>query len=403
MLRGGELRSHERFGPEAVNRGAVLWECEWDGGIFESGVMLGGVFRSGTFRGGVFWAGLWKGGTWSGGLWHNGFGEDGRYRPRGAFPGAALAGARVSPRPLESRATPQATVFTASVHEDVARLWLTCLRRALPQAETAIEIFDDSADGALAMQNFPGVSILRGAPERPDFQIAYNDALTRATTPLLAFADTDVFWVSSGVWPRVRRELGAPNVAAVACVSRSAAESHGTFAVVMRADVYRDVLRNVPDGFAPLVESEVAGGLPGRWRGHDTGDLATRAVRAAGYEVKLLNLEEQGEFVRFDAITNTRLIGGWVGPGLLAEMAVANAYFRRGCLGCFALARLHDRLFPDVPPFAPPISRAEFWSAFSRHPRALARALKDSREFAAGTRRIRRFLADSQGAATTSS
>lgn len=86
VLLTGEVHRHERFGPGVVNRGAVLYCCEWDGGDFESGVLWGGIFRSGTFRGGTFWGGWWKGGAWKGGFWHSGFGADGRYRPRGVPP-----------------------------------------------------------------------------------------------------------------------------------------------------------------------------------------------------------------------------------------------------------------------------------------------------------------------------
>jgi hypothetical protein len=57
VLEAGEFFHKERFGPATVNRGAVLLECEWDGGVFEAGVMLGGFFRSGEFRGGTFWGG----------------------------------------------------------------------------------------------------------------------------------------------------------------------------------------------------------------------------------------------------------------------------------------------------------------------------------------------------------
>jgi hypothetical protein len=86
VLEKGEFREKQTFGPGNVNRGAVLLECTWDGGVFESGVMLGGIFRSGTFRGGVFWGGVWLGGSWSGGTWEHGFGPDGAYRPRTEHP-----------------------------------------------------------------------------------------------------------------------------------------------------------------------------------------------------------------------------------------------------------------------------------------------------------------------------
>ena len=67
----------------------------------------------------------------------------------------------------------------------------------------------------------------------------------------------------------------------------------------------------------------------------------------AGFEVPLLDLAATGAFVRFDAITMTRLLAGWVGEKPLLEMAVTNRYFRRGCLGALALASVHDALFPD--------------------------------------------------------
>jgi hypothetical protein len=86
ILQAGEFYHKERFGSETVNRGAVLLECEWDGGAFESGVMLGGLFRSGEFRGGTFWGGVFWEGRWQGGTWESGFDREGRYRPRTDVP-----------------------------------------------------------------------------------------------------------------------------------------------------------------------------------------------------------------------------------------------------------------------------------------------------------------------------
>lgn len=92
VLSPGEVYRNERFGPTTVNRGAVLFSCEWDGGVFESGVMWGGVFRSGSFRGGLFWGGFFRGGVFEGGVWHHGYGPDGRYRPRGEPPDGGARG-----------------------------------------------------------------------------------------------------------------------------------------------------------------------------------------------------------------------------------------------------------------------------------------------------------------------
>lgn len=402
VLGPGEFHAHERFDAATVNRGAVLWECEWDGGVFESGVLLGGLFRAGVFRGGVAWAVYWKGGEWTGGLWHHGFGPDGFYLPRCAFPGSALSEARAPERPIDEGAIPRVTVFTASVFGDVPRLWLACLGRALPPGAARFEIFDDSAEGSLDGRLLPGAAVLRRSPARPDFQVAYGDALRRATTPLVAFVDTDVFWLSADVWPRVLQAFSDPRVAGVSCVSRAATESPGTFAVVMRTEIYRNVASRVPGEFAPFVEGELVGGLPGRCRGADTADRVARAVKEAGFEVPHLHLGDTNAFARFDAITMTRLLGEWVGPETLLEMAVTNPYFRRGCLGALALARVHDALFTDGPRFGVPLSAARLWGRLLRHPRTFAAAARESAEIRRAAGRLRRSLAPPQGPASTS-
>lgn len=402
VLGPGELHVHVCFGPETVNRGAVLWECEWDGGVFESGVMLGGIFRAGEFRDGVVWAIYWKGGVWKGGFWHHGFSPDGAYRPRGAFPGSALLGAEVPESPIEENAGPRVTVFTASVFGDVPRIWLACLRRSLPSDYVRFEVFDDSAEGTLDEKLLPDVTLLRRSEERPDFQVAYGDALRRATTPFLAFVDTDVFWLSRDVWPRVMKKFESPRVAGVSCVSRASAASPGTFAVVMRTAIYRDIVRNVPGAFTPFVEREVTGGVPGRWSGDDTADRVARAVKEAGFDVPLLDLAEVGAFVRFDAITMTRLLAAWVGEETLLKMAVTNPYFRRGCLGGLALAGVHDESFVDGPRFGLPLPAALLWRSLLFHPRTFSSAVRDFAEFLKGAKRIRRFLGSPQRVASRS-
>lgn len=401
VLGPGELHVHEHFGPGTINRGAVLWECEWDGGVFESGIFLGGVFRAGVFRGGVVWAAYWKGGTWESGFWHHGFGPDGAYRPRGAFPGSDVPAAEAAEAPIDERGGPRATVFAASVFGDLPRLWLACLRHALPAGDATFELFDDSAEGSLDRSVLPGVVVLGRSPARPDFQVAYADALRRATTPLLVFVDTDVFWLSREVWTRVLKELKNPRVAGVACLARAAAPSPGTFAVVMRTAVYREIVRRVPGGFAPAVEREETQGAAGRWRGQDTADRVARAVKEAGFEVPTLDLEDSA-FVRFDAITMTRLIRGWVGENTLVAMAAENRYFRRGCLGAHALARVHDELFPDGPRFGTPLRPGALWRTMIRRPRTLLAALRDAAEFRSGAVRIRKALGRAQRTARTS-
>lgn len=82
VLRPGEMHIGKKFGPGTVNRGAVLFECEWNGGHFENGLFMGGMFRSGQFAGGTFLGGIFWGGTWVNGIWEGGFDRHGTYLSR---------------------------------------------------------------------------------------------------------------------------------------------------------------------------------------------------------------------------------------------------------------------------------------------------------------------------------
>jgi hypothetical protein len=86
VLTAGRLYCQEKFGPNTVNQGAALFECEWDGGRFEAGLFMGGMFRSGQFAGGMFLGGIFWEGTWLNGTWEGGFDRNGLYHSRGDSP-----------------------------------------------------------------------------------------------------------------------------------------------------------------------------------------------------------------------------------------------------------------------------------------------------------------------------
>jgi hypothetical protein len=86
VLNEGELYWQKEFGPNTINRGAVLFHCGWNGGRFESGLFMAGIFRSGEFLGGIFLGGIFWDGLWIDGAWEGGFGRDGMYRPRTMTP-----------------------------------------------------------------------------------------------------------------------------------------------------------------------------------------------------------------------------------------------------------------------------------------------------------------------------
>lgn len=86
ILLAGELHTNKKFGADTINRGAALFECEWDGGVFESGLFCAGLFRSGKFAGGMFLGGIFWGGSWLGGDWEGGFDRAGIYHSRNDQP-----------------------------------------------------------------------------------------------------------------------------------------------------------------------------------------------------------------------------------------------------------------------------------------------------------------------------
>jgi hypothetical protein len=334
----------------------VLLDCEWDGGVFESGLFVSGLFRSGELRGGAFLGGIFWDGTWSGGSWERGYDRLGRYHARAEHPPHDPH--PLAPSPIRTPCPPGEgepplddglTVIVSTVYGDVARIWHACVRRSLPEAR--IEIFWDSDQPAPSADLFPDASLLCRKAGRRDYHEAYNDALARCGTPYLALIDSDVYWISKDLWPRVRRELESDEkLAAVACISRHDRPSHGTFAVVLKAEIYRQVLAGLPGGFAAGI-TEIDPEVPWqRWTHHSTGDLACKAVLEAGYEVRLLNLERDGrELVRFEGVTAPRRIAGYLPPASLPKLMSAGSYHWGGLAGNLILGGLHNRLFPDGP------------------------------------------------------
>lgn len=287
----------------------------------------------------------------------------------------------------------QLTVFTATVYPDVARMWYACVRRAFPAATTKFEIFYDSDGDGLPRDCFDGASILRRTPDRRDHHDAYNDAVKRAETPYLAIIDTDVFWTNCELWDQVQSWLESPGVAAVSCVSRSRRKSHGTYAVVLKPEIYRQILEKLPDGFYPGAEF-LDPQLPmTEWRWFDTGDMLTQAVMDAGYTVELLHLDKSREVVRFYGVTLSRRGGRNFGATALAEMAGKDKYFWRGYVSNLVLQRVYYRVFSDGPeynfPFKSiPLVLRSLWAT----PSLLAWRYGFLRRILRGGRQIEKFL-----------
>ncbi len=89
ILHPGEIHHGQKFGPHTISRGAVLFDCDWNGGRFESGLFMGGMFRAGEFTGGTFLGGIFlRSARWIDGAWEGGFDDEGLYRSRNVIPAA---------------------------------------------------------------------------------------------------------------------------------------------------------------------------------------------------------------------------------------------------------------------------------------------------------------------------
>ncbi|HSR70461.1 MAG TPA: hypothetical protein VLU25_21205 [Acidobacteriota bacterium] len=287
------------------------------------------------------------------------------------------------------------TVFTSTVYQDVARVWHACISRAFPSREAQIEIFFD-APGQLDSDYFPGVRLLQRGPGRRDFHEAYNDAVRRCRTPLLAICDSDVFWVDRELWPWVREQFKDPALAAVSCMSRRKRPSHGTFSVVLRPQVYRQLLETrLPDGFYPAAET-VAPSLPlEQWQWYDSGDRISQALVEAGYGLRLLHCDEQGRLVRLQSITLVRRTAGFIGAEPLAAMAGRSRYFWRGYSSNLHLKALHDRHFADGPRYHFPYSARALQKQKEVGPRPEVKWRSEfDHDIRRGMHRVRGFLGD---------
>jgi hypothetical protein len=288
---------------------------------------------------------------------------------------------------------PQVTVFTATVYPDVARLWYECVRRAFPPGVARFEIFYDSDGEGLPGDCFEGAHVLRRTQECRDHHDAYNEAVHRACTPYLAIIDTDVFWTSREIWNEVRRRLEGPGVAAVSCVSRSRRKSHGTYAVVLKPEIYREVLEKLPGGFYPGAEFLDPLVPMTRWRWFDTGDILTQAVMDAGHKVDLLHLDKSGEVVRFYGITLSRRGGRNFGPAALSLMAGRDKYFWRGYVCNLVLQRLYQRVFRNGPEYDFPFRVTPLvLRSLRTGPSALVWRYRFLRHILTGKRKVEDFL-----------
>lgn len=287
--------------------------------------------------------------------------------------------------------SPQLTVFTASVYEDVARVWHACTRRAFPAEDVQLEIFCDT-EKEFDAELFPGVRLIKRSPSRRDFHEAYNDAVRRAPTPYLAITDSDVYWISKKLWPRLREELKDPDLAAVSCISRTHRPSHGTFAVILKPDVYRQVLETLPEGFFPAAEVMDLERPMDEWSWYDSGDRISQAVLGAGKRIRFLNLDQDGELFRLQSVTLVRRTSQYLDQSSLVAMAAKSRHFWRGYASNLVLKRLHRHLFPDGPSYRFPFSGrplAELLRQGRREDRIWRRAML--REMLQGASRVRDF------------
>lgn len=160
----------------------------------------------------------------------------------------------------------------------------------------------------------------------------------------------------------------------------------------MKVDVYREVLAGFPVGFCQAVEIADPALPPDRWRWSDSGDLLTERVLAAGHEIELHHLDEEGVLPSFDTISVFRRTAGWAGMGALLREVGDSRFLWRGYNGNLVLRRLHDRLFQDGPRYDFPYA-ARPLARYARHgePEKVAWRLAYAASIKDKARRVERY------------
>jgi hypothetical protein len=257
VLHEGELRRHETFGRGTVNRGAVLLDCIWDGGI------CGWALSFRDFPGRRVL----------------GRRVDGR-RLEGRRLGERLRAGRAIPLP--HRASVKVVVASAHRFPDQARLWFRFVGRDLVSAlrqtgaEVEVLLFRDAPPEGFEPRHFPGATFLARSFEALDV-VEFREKALAWPGDVLFLLDADVF-VVDGEW--VAALLGHfedPTVVGVSLLRRG--KLPGVVAFMARCAAYRAFPAPV---LAPSVE-----GIE-RWP-HATkrqpGDRAALALRARGKKI----------------------------------------------------------------------------------------------------------------------
>jgi hypothetical protein len=357
VLAAGEFHRRAHFGPGTVNRGAVLLECEWDGGTFESGMMLGGRFVAGNVRGGSFSGVYFRAGQWHGGTWLGGFDHRGRYRPRGDQPPHEDVTSDANPRAQESyRPSAARRLIIASPHRypDLARLWHRTVARELAPAfrdvglDVEIVIFCDSGPEGFLQSRFPGVRLTPPGPTARDF-IEFYDAALGYDCDYLFFIDADVFFLD-GTWAAGHLgQFADPGVAAVSFLTRPDLPG-SAYALLCRRS---DYLVLTPPVLACCYER------PEDWPDAVHRDPCERAairLESLGKRIVLSSASAMDARVAdFHGTTNLRvsreMFGRTIGTERFEALVAEHRYFAKAAcdnalLGCFSQA-----LFGE--PFAP--------------------------------------------------
>lgn len=206
ILKTGEFYHRTCFGPDTINCGAVLIDCQWRGGCFKDGHMLGGFFDSGTVLGGFFSGVTMLNCNWHGGTWHGGYDVAGLYKPRfhsdSTCPWSENTIEYRSPDEHKSDDDTRARVLIASPHlyGDLARLWYRGVKRHLIPALEAqglkVDVLIFCDNDLFPSEWFAGATLWQAGKQAMDF-IHFYDVCLGQPYEYLFFMDADIFFIQS--------------------------------------------------------------------------------------------------------------------------------------------------------------------------------------------------------------
>lgn len=270
-----------------------------------------------------------------------------RFNLKKSFPRTLLSTLAVVLGLKKSKTQKRFTVFTFSISEDYARLWLYFAKKYLPEERWHFLIIDGS--GEMQEKNLPGAEIIKFANLYHGLKIdIFIKKFIGSEIALLS--DDDKYIISDLSEPL--KELGKENAAAVSLCPRNwyyinlSGKKYlpmGSYSVLMK----RSTILKHNLSFKPLKKEFLARSMENnddfkKPFGYDTADHANESLLKAGYDIIT---EECGKFISgFDGLSAPRMLLAMMGIDFIKLSLSQANHFKKGSINCSTLRGMYGMI-----------------------------------------------------------